>query len=130
MSEHASPISRSPLPANSEDDRIRAVFRLPGGAPLPEVNKDTLLQYHEYLTQKLTFPFQALYAETQPPVRQLVRYATVIGLSDSVRRRLYGLFCKVQIDGAILELPLADLGIREDDPNRQLIDDYLHWLWT
>jgi hypothetical protein len=123
-------MTASPRPADNEDDRIRAVFGLAAGVPLPEVNKDTLLQYHEYLAKKLSFPFQALYAETQPPVRQLVRYATVIGLSDSVRRRLYGLFCKVQIDEAIVELPLADLGIREDDPNRQLIDDYLHWLWT
>lgn len=129
MSEQAPAASRPP-PADNEDDRIRAAFGLPAGAPLPEVNKDTLQQYHEYLTQKLSFPFQALYAETQPPVRQLVRYATVIGLSDSVRRRLFGLFCKVQIDEAVLELPLADLGIREDDANRQLIDDYLHWLWT
>jgi hypothetical protein len=130
MSEHASPAYRSPRPADNEDDRIRAVFALPGGASLPKVSKETLLQYHEYLTQKLSFPFQALYAETQPPVRQLVRYATVIGLSDSVQRRLYGLFCKVQIDEAVVELPLADLGIRDDDPNRQLIDDYLHWLWS
>jgi hypothetical protein len=130
MSEHASPAHPTPGPADDEDDRIRAVFAIPAGVPLPEVNKETLLQYHEYLTQRLSFPFQALYAETQPPVRQLVRYATVIGLSDSVQRRLYGLFCKVQIDGAVVELPLADLGIREDDANRQLIDDYLHWLWS
>jgi hypothetical protein len=58
-----------------------------------------------------------------------VRYVTVVGLSDSERRRLYGLFCKVQIGEETVELPLADLGIREDDPNRQLVDDYLHWLW-
>jgi hypothetical protein len=112
-----------------EDARIRAVFALPSDAPIPKVDKESLLQYHKFLAEKLSFPFPALYAETTPPVRQLVRYITVIGLSDSERRRLYGLFCKVQSGDSIVEIPLADLGIREDDPNRQIVDDYLHWLW-
>ena len=115
--------------SGNEEDRIREVFALPNGAPLPKVGKESLLQYHQYLAEKLSFPFPALYAETTPPVRQIVRYITVVGLSDSERRRLYGLFCKVRIGEAIVELPLADLGIREDDPNHQLVDDYLHWLW-
>jgi hypothetical protein len=114
----------------TEEDRIREVFGLSGLAPLPTVGKESLLQYHEYLLGKLSFPFRALYVESTPPVKQLVRYVTVVGLSDSERRRLYGLFCKVEIDGAVVELPLAELGLREDDPNRQLVDDYLHWLWN
>jgi hypothetical protein len=114
---------------DGEESRIRAVFALPSHVPLPRVGKDSLLEYHRYLAENLSFPFPALYAETTPPVRQIVRYVTVVGLSDSERRRLYGLFCKVQIGEETVELPLADLGIREDDPNRQLVDDYLHWLW-
>jgi hypothetical protein len=116
-------------PPMNEEDRIRAVFELPSGAALPQVNKDTLVTYHEYLLGRLSFPFHALYMETTAPVRQLVRYVTVLGLSDDVRRRLYGLFCKVQIDDAVVELPLADMGLREDAPNRQLVDDYMYWLW-
>lgn len=113
-----------------EEDRIRTAFALPSHAPLPKVSRETLSQYHSYLAQKLTFPFPALYAETTPPVRQIVRYVVVLGLSDSQLRRQYGLFCKVQMDDRVTELPLADLGIQEQDPNRQLIDDYLHWLWN
>jgi hypothetical protein len=67
--------------------------------------------------------------ETPPPVRPLVRYVTVLGLSDDIKRRLYGLFCKVRIDDGIVELPLADMGLQDDDPNRQLVDDYMCWLW-
>lgn len=113
-----------------EEDRIQGVFGLSNDAPLPKVSKDSLAKYHEYLLGKLSFPFSALYVESTPPVRQLVRYVTVVGLSDSERRRLYGLFCKVEIDGTVLEMPLAELGMREDDPNRQLVDDYVHWLWN
>jgi hypothetical protein len=117
-------------PSGDEEDRIRVVFGLPRHAPLPKVGKDTLLTYHEYLLGKLSFPFQALYAETAPPVRQIVRYVSVIGLSDNAKRRQYGLFCKVQLGDAVLELPLAEMGMREDAPNRQLVDDYLYWLWN
>jgi len=125
-----SPAHGQPEQATSEDDRIRAVFGLPPHVSLPQVDKESLLKYHEFLAQRLSFPFQALYADTTPPVRHLVHYVTVLGLSDSTRRRMYGLFCKVKIDEAVVELPLSELGIREDDPNRQLIDDYLYWLWN
>ena len=123
MSEHASP-------PDNEDDRIRLVFGLPSHAPLPKVSKDALAKYHEYLLGKLSFPFQALYAETVPPVEQIVRYVSVVGLSDNANRRQYGLFCKVELGDREVELPLAEMGLREDDPNRQLVDDYLYWLWN
>lgn len=119
-----------PRTPETEEDRIRAVFGLSNGAPLPKVSKDSLAVYHEYLLGRLSFPFPALYVESTPPVRQLVRYVSVIGLSDSVRRRMYGLFCKVEIDGTVIEMPIADLGMRDDDPNRQLLDDYGYWLWN
>lgn len=114
----------------NEEDRIRKAFGLPPHAALPRVDKETLARYHEYLQQQLAFPFQALYAETAPPVKQIVRYVNVIGLSDNPRRRQYGLFCKVQLGDAVTELPLADMGMQENDPNRQLVDDYLYWLWN
>ena len=114
----------------SDEDRVRAVFGLPAHAPLPRVSRETLLKYHEYLQGKLSFPFTALYVESTPPVNHLVRYVTVVGLSDSERRRLYGLFCKVLVDGAIVELPLAELGMQEGDPNCQPVDDYVYWLWN
>ncbi len=117
-------------PHNAEEDRVRTVFGLPSHAPLPSVGKDTLLRYHEYLLDKLSFPFQALYAETSPPVKQIVRYVSVIGLSDNARRRNYGLFCKVDLGDRVVELPLAEMGLQADDPNRQLVDDYLFWLWN
>lgn len=117
-------------PTDTQEDRVRIVFGLPADASLPTVSKDTLPKYHEYLLGKLSFPFQALYIESTPPVEQLVRYVMVVGLSDSVRRRMYGLFCKVQFDGATIEVPLAELGMREEDPNCQLVDDYCHWLWN
>lgn len=113
-----------------EEDRIRAVFGLPDQAPLPKVNKETLRRYHDYLLGRLSFPFPALYAETAPPVRQIMRYVSVIGLSESRTRRHYGLFCRVQLDDKVVELPLSEMAVKEDAPNRQLIDDYLYWLWN
>jgi hypothetical protein len=119
-----------PKATDTEEDRIRAAFGLPGHAPLPKLSKETLAKYHEFLLGKLTFPFQALYVESAPPLTQLVRYVSVIGLSENPRRRMYGLFCKVQVDDRVVELPLAELGMREEDPNCQLVDDYVYWLWN
>jgi len=117
-------------PPDNEEERIRLVFGLPSHAPLPKVSKDTLVKYHEYLLGKLSFPFEALYAETAPPVKQIVRYVSVVGLSGNAKRRQYGLFCKVELGDRTVELPLAEMGMREDNPNRQLVDDYLYWLWN
>lgn len=120
---------KGPSPS-TEEDRVRTAFALPPNVALPAVDKESIRTYHQYLEKKLTFPFSALYAETTPPVRHLVRYVTVVGLSDNTRRRMYGLFCKVQLrEGGAMELPLSELGIPEEDPNRQLVDDYLYWLW-
>jgi len=123
-------MSEQDRPLDNEDDRIRLVFGLPSQSPLPTVGKDTVAKYHEYLLGKLSFPFRALYAETAPPVSQIVRYVNVVGPSENASRRQYGLFCKVELGDRIVELPLSELGMRDDDPNRQLVDDYLYWLWN
>ena len=89
----------------------------------------TLLKYREFLAANLSFPFEALYAETTPPVRQLFRYVTVIGLSDAPDR-LNGLLCKVPGSQGEVEMPLAELGVPEVNPNHQLVDDYAYWFWN
>jgi len=123
-------VSKQDSPPDNEEDRVRLVFGLPSHAPLPTVSKETLAKYHEYLLGRLSFPFQALYAETVPPVRQIVRYVSVVGPSENANRRQYGLFCNVELGDRAVEVPLAELGMRDDDPNRQLVDDYLYWLWN
>ena len=114
--------------ADDEANRVRAVFGLSVGEPLPRANIHTLLVYQRYLAARLTFPFQALYAETKPPVRQLFRYVSVLDLVDGIRSVSEGIRCHIAGLASLRELPLVEIGLREDSPFCTLIDDYASWL--
>jgi hypothetical protein len=118
------------MPTDDDQGRIRAVFGLSDHAPIPKVSNETLLVYRDFLLANLSFPFEALYAETTPPVRRLFRCVAVVGLSDTVPHRLQTLLCRVRNGSQEVEIPLAELGIREDNPNHRLVDDFAHWYWN
>jgi hypothetical protein len=120
---------RRPLPETPED-RIRKVFQLPPDTALPAVTEATLRQYHEYLLANLAFPFEALFCRDDVASRQLIQYIRVVGLTEDVRIRCdnrHGVLCKAHHRDRSIELPLAELGVREENPNCQLIDDYAYW---
>jgi hypothetical protein len=110
-----------------QEDRIREVFQLAADIALPCVTMATLARFHAHLARYLTFPFQALYADTHPPVRQLVRYITVTGLVHVAGSASRGIHCRVEGVPGVRELPLVDIGLQEDNPNCQLVDDYAYW---
>jgi hypothetical protein len=118
------------FPTPSQDERIRRVFALADDVPLPAVSDQTLAAYHEYLLANLSLPFDALYCPTGGEMRQLIHYVHVTELTDprqGVMHNLHGLYCRASNAKEVLDLPLADLGVREDNPNCQLIDDYAYW---
>jgi|WetSurMetagenome_2_1015567.scaffolds.fasta_scaffold1105325_1 hypothetical protein len=125
--------------APSQDDRIRKVFGLSDGAPLPLVREETLASYYEYLLAQLQFPFEALYCQNDGEMRQLVHYVRVLGLVDPRQGRnhsLRGLLCRVERHKEVkgrkgikeaVELPLVEFGVLDDHPHCQPIDDYAYW---
>ena len=118
------------FPVASQEDRIRKVFKLVGDAPLPSVSDRALATYYDYLTATLALPFEALYCPTGGEMRQLIHYVRVTELANpqqSRMRNLHGLFCMAQNSKTVLELPLDELGVREENPNCQLLDDYAYW---
>ena len=121
---------RASMPSDNEDSRIRRVFELAESDPIPRVSQKTLLKYREFLEAALSFPFQALYAETTAPVRRLFRCVLVLGLSEANNRRGLALMARARSSQGEIEIPLAELGVREDDPNHQLIDDFAYWFWN
>jgi hypothetical protein len=116
--------------ALNQEDRIRRVFGVPDDAPLPSVSDQTLAVYYDHLVAALSLPFDALYCPTGGDVRQLIHYVRVTDLLDPRQghlRNLHGLFCKVHNTKEVLHLSLADLGVRDDNPNCQTLDDYAYW---
>ncbi len=118
------------FPSLNQDDRIRRVFGLTDGVSLPSVSNPALAMYYDYLAASLSLPFEALYSPTTGEIRQLIHYVRVVELTDPSQSRnhnLFGLFCKAYNTNKVLDLPLAALGVRDDNPNCQLIDDYAYW---
>ncbi len=113
-----------------QEARIRQVFELATDAPLPKVSEHTLERYHAYLGEQLSLPFEAMYCQNGGEMRQLIHYVRVLELTDpkEIRQsRLHGLYCKIESTRQALHVPLSELGVREENPNRELLDDYSYW---
>ncbi|MBN1393976.1 MAG: hypothetical protein JW959_03010 [Pirellulales bacterium] len=116
--------------APSQEDRIRMVFGMPDKAPIPTVTENTLATYHDYLIERLTIPFDALYCQNGGKMRQPVHYIKVAGLIEYSPGRnhvAHGLFCTAENNGEAFEAPLVEIGVAENSPNCQLLDDYAYW---
>jgi hypothetical protein len=117
--------------ALNQEDRLRKVFGLANDSPLPLVREETLGAYFDFLTTNLALPFDALYCQNGGKTRHLIHYVQVTELLNPRHNRKHtshGLFGKALHHHEQLELPLAEFGVMEDNPNCQLIDDYAYWI--
>jgi hypothetical protein len=118
------------FPTLNQDDRIRKIFGLPSDAPLPLVREETLAAYHDHLVANLTLPFDALYCQNGGKMRHLIHYVQVTELLNPRHGRNHvhhGIVGRAHHHREVLELPLAEFGVMEDNPNCELIDDYAYW---
>ena len=114
----------------NQEERIRQIFGLPADAALPPVGEQTLEQYYAYRAGRLSLPFEAMYCPNGGAMRQLIHYVRVLEMADPKEIRqssLHGLYCKVENTKQVLHVPLTELGVREENPNCQLLDDYSYW---
>jgi hypothetical protein len=57
---------------------------------------------------------------------------TVVGLLDPTKNldgESLGLLCRARM-GKQQVVSLADLEVKDDDPNHELIEDYWYWFWN
>lgn len=106
-------------------DRLRAVFGLGAGQPLPRVSPDSLEQYGRHLAQLLDgTPLAGQYLEAG---RFLGDRILLLGISpwvDDIR----GVLAQIAGDSLSGEVPL--LGVRLDGTEAfcDVVEDY-HWWW-
>jgi hypothetical protein len=119
-----------PLNEQDEDDRVRMALGLTSDDPPPDVEEATLLAYHRYLTEHLTFPFEAAWEPESRPTKAV----KIIALSDPDDEpgldETYGLFCAAKSRGGLVEISLADCRGKKGTPNWQLLADYAYWFWN
>jgi hypothetical protein len=82
--------------------------------------------WDEYLTQHLTFPFEAEVAEFQErgPLQAGDRVQV---LRTSTLEDLYGILVRVRARRGEYDFPLCDLVVDKASPNYQEVDDYAVW---
>jgi len=119
------------LSEDDQDDRIRIILGLTGDDPLPDVDGETLCDYHKYLAAELTFPFKAKWEQERGPLTGTAREIIVTGLlPPDDCDEFYGLFCKARRSLRKHELPLGEVEAKERGRNHQLLDDYSYWFWN
>ena len=114
------------------EDRIRAVLGVNDGL-LPEVGREALQTYYDYLTTHLSFPFQASYPEPIGLHVEIIKTVTVVGLLDPLNDQdceSLGIVCKAHQEKQKIKLSLSDLEVGEEDSNHQLVEDYWYWFWN
>ena len=128
--EQPTDIVTKPLSMNDQDDRIRAVFGLTSDDPLPNVDFDSLLAYHQHLSESLSFPFEADYSRETGPFQVTTRHITVTRLGEAEEPwvdDMYGLICPAREGRRSIDVPLCDLDVKKRNPNRRLAADYSYW---
>jgi hypothetical protein len=125
-------IFAEPLVPDDPEDRIRAAMGIQRGR-LPEVGRESLQAYYQYLSANLSFPFQAQYPQPLGLHGEIIRPVIVLGLFDPTKNLGYeslGLVCKARQGKQTVELSLADLEVKEGHPNHEMIEDYWYWFWN
>jgi hypothetical protein len=123
-------IATKPLSAKDQDDRIRMVFGLTSNDPLPDVEMDTLEQYHAYLLEHLTFPIDAEYSSETGPFSSRTIQVKVTGLGDPDEPMIddsYGIICEAKYERRSIDIPVDELKVKKNNPQRKLIEDYSYW---
>jgi hypothetical protein len=118
--------------ADDQERRILAALGLASG-PLPKVQKEWLIRYHDHLVAKLFFPFEAEYAEDISGHRQIVSTVDVLALIHPDSHPLdaeHGLLCRVRRGSEEIDVPLVDVEIQGNTSNSCFIEDYWYWIWN
>jgi hypothetical protein len=123
-----------PLDFDDPEDRVRCVFGLTSDDDLPEVNEESMRQFHEYLSKKVRFPFPAIVLPDDVDPDEIkgqdLEPTMVLRLMPwQAEQRQTGLQVEVTWENEKRVLPLADIRPLPM-PNARGLDDidaYTQW---
>jgi len=113
-----------------DEKRIAEILGVKIGRELPNVSNKTLKIYHYYLNKNLSFPFNAEYSKETGPLEDAYYDIKVTGLLEPKKcpdLEFYGLFCKGKQGRRKIEIPLAEVTVKQEDKNKELVGDYCMW---
>lgn len=112
-----------------EEERIAQVFSVSGISEIPKVSRETLEAYHSYLSENLSFPFEAKYRKESFPSDEILD-VKITGLSEIDEYEVevgYGLICEGKEEGRKIQAPLDMITVTQEGENKQHIEDYSVW---
>lgn len=118
------------LSEKAQDDRVRIALGLTHDDPLPEVNHETLLAYHRYLSKDLACPFKARYEKRIGWSERVEMPLTVTGLlqpEECVIDEAYGIIATGRDAEESVDFPLAEVEVKGPSPSCRMVRDYAHW---
>jgi len=116
-----------------EDDDEKRVAKILGAGEdedLPNVSEETLKVYYGYLSKNLSFPFDAEYSRETGPLEDTyydIEVTDILSYDDVPDLESYGLFCTGKQGRRKIEIPLAEIEVKEKGKNEQVIEDYSFW---
>ena|SRR5712691_7334799 len=97
-----------------DERRVAEIFGVQAGQRLPGVSRQTLRQYHAYLTAHLVFPFQAAIEDMDG----VITLKSLFKLKECPDLTFYGLFVRGTQGRRIIETPIATIeDMKEEGTN-------------
>jgi Calcium binding len=130
--ESGTEIVRRPMHEHEQADRIRIVLGLTRNEPLPAPTWENLRKYHAFLSEKLSFPFNAEVWELSGRVHRNRYPVTVyhVLLPDPGADSSNGLLVEGNFHEQQLKLPLCCLQTSKRSANHLPLQDYAYWFTT
>lgn len=118
-----------------EDDekRIACILGAKKGNKLPDVSMKTLRLYYSCLSENLLFSFDADYLQETGPfenTRYDIKVTGLLNLDGHSDFEFYGLLCEGKQGRRKIVIPLAEVEVKQQGKNKQLIEDYRMWFWN
>ena len=117
----------------AQEKRIAKILGVERGKQLPGVSEKASKTYHSHLINHLSFPFDADYSVEKGPLEDTYYDIKVNGLlkpEESPDLEYYGLFCQGRKGRRKVEIPLAEITVKQEGRNKQLVEDYCMWFWN
>lgn len=121
--EQPTQIVTRPLSSDEPDDRIRMVFGLTSDDGLPKADESAQRQYLAHLRSNLSFPFKADYFPATDIGPGRAGKVEVVGFADPPLDPKAGIVCDARRGKEEFQMPLVGLGVDEDDPNFQHVEE-------